>query len=174
VPNFVGAREATERLQSLPEWRQARTVFAAPDAPLHPAREIALSEGKALLVAAPRLTGFYLLKGIPPIDAFAASAIKGFARLGRRVEPGPAVPNIDLYLTGAVAVDMRGNRIGKGAGYGDREDEILTRAGLLDTATPRIVLVHAAQVFDDFSRLMEVQDRKVSVIVTPEKIIWVG
>lgn len=174
VPNFVGARAAAERLRELPEWHQARTVFAAPDACLHPAREAALREEKALLVAAPRLTGFYLLEGVPPQEAFAASAIKGFARFGRRVAPGPALPAVDLYLTGAVAVDRRGNRIGKGAGYGDREDDILSRAGLIGPATPRTALVHEAQVFEDLSRLMEVQDRKVSIIVTPEEVFRVG
>lgn len=174
VPNFIGARAAAARLRALPEWQRARTVFAAPDACLHPAREAALREGKALLVAAPRLTGFYLLEGVPPEEAFAASAIKGFARFGRRVAPGPALPAVGLYLTGAVAVDRLGNRIGKGMGYGDREDEILSRAGLIGPATPRVVLAHEAQIFEDFSRMMEARDRRVSVIVTPEGVFRVG
>lgn len=81
---------------------------------------------------------------------------------------------MDLYLTGAVAVDKRGNRIGKGSGYGDQEDAILTRAGLIGPETPRVVLIHDVQLFDDFSHLMDEHDRRVTIVVTPQEVWRVG
>jgi len=170
IPNFAGAQAAAGMLSSLSEWRRAKVVFSAPDSSLHPARCEALKEGKVLLVAAPRLKGFYLLENIPPEKAFGASGIKGFSRFGKPVKIKPDMLKVDLYLTGAVAVDRRGNRIGKGTGYGDREDAMLSEAGLIDEKTPRAALVHEAQVFDDFSHLMEEKDRRVMIVVTPEEV----
>jgi 5-formyltetrahydrofolate cyclo-ligase len=171
IPNFTGAREAAEKLKGLSEWGEAMAVFSAPDSSLHHARTEALREGKALLVAAPKLAGFYLIPDVLPQKAFEASSIKGFPRFGRLVTIGPALPKVMFYLTGAVAVDRKGNRIGKGTGYGDREDEILSAAELIDAKTPRVALVHQVQVFDDFSHLMGEWDRKVNIIVTPEGIL---
>lgn len=170
IPNFVGSGVATDKLKTLREWKEAKVIFSAPDSSLHPARCEALKEGKTLLVVAPKLVGFYLLKDILPEKVFEASGIKGFSRFGKPVEIKAQLPRIDLYLTGAVAVDKKGNRIGKGTGYGDREDEILSEAGLMDEKTPRVALVHEGQVFENFSYLMEENDRKVTIIVTPEEV----
>ncbi len=151
IPNFRGAPAAAERLKTLEEWKEAAVIFSAPDSSLHPARAEALREGKSLLVAAPKLTGFYFIKDVPSAKAFEASSIKGFSEFGSLVKITPTLPKVDLYLSGAVAVDKKGNRIGKGTGYGDREDEILSFAGLIDEKTPRVALVHEVQVFENFS-----------------------
>lgn len=170
IPNFVGSKAAAERLKTLTEWKEARAIFSAPDSSLHPARCEALKEGKILLVAAPKLTGFYLIKDIPPEKAFEASSIKGFSKYGRPVKIDDNLPKIDLYLTGAVAVDKRGNRIGKGTGYGDKEDDILSKAGIINEKTPRIAMVREVQVFEDFSSLMEEKDKRVTIIVTSQEV----
>ncbi|MEW6214173.1 MAG: 5-formyltetrahydrofolate cyclo-ligase [Nitrospirota bacterium] len=170
IPNFIGSKDAADRLKNLEEWKKAKAIFSAPDSSLHSARCEALEEGKILLVAAPKLTGFYLLKDIPLEKTFEASSIRGFSRFGKPAKIDPRLPRIDLYLTGAVAVDKRGNRIGKGTGYGDREDTILSEAGLIDEETPRVALVHDVQVFEDFSSLMDKNDKKVMIIVTQEKV----
>lgn len=174
IPNFYGAEIATKNLKTLEEWRKARVIFSAPDSVLHHARFEALKEGKTLLVASPRLKGFYLIENVLPENAFEASTIKGFSKSGREVKIDSQLPRIELYLTGAVACDKRGNRIGKGTGYGDREDEILSRAGLMDENTPRIALVHEIQVFEDLSYLSEKWDKKVTIIVTPERVYRVA
>lgn len=170
IPNFIGSQTATDKLKTLTEWKEARVIFSAPDSSLHPARCETLKEGKILLVAAPKLTGFYLLKDISPEKAFEASGIRGFPRFGRAIKIKPYLPRVDLYLTGAVAVDKKGNRIGKGTGYGDREDIILSEAGLIDEKTPRVALVHEVQVFEDFSYLMGEKDRRILIIVTPKEV----
>ena len=170
ISNFVGSRSAAERIKALREWKDARVIFSAPDSSLHYARCEVLKEGKILLVAAPRLTEFYLVKDVPSEKAFEASSIKGFSKFGRSIKISINLPKIDLYITGAVAVDKNGNRIGKGAGYGDKEDEIFSAARLIDENTPRIALVHKVQVFEDFSYLMEKKDKKVTIIAIPKEI----
>jgi 5-formyltetrahydrofolate cyclo-ligase len=170
IPNFTGSQAAAEKLATLPEWHAAQVVFAAPDSSLHPARCKALTEGKVILVAAPAIKRFYLLINIPAKSAFQASSIKGFAKFGRPVNLGRDLPPVDLYLTGAVAVDKKGNRVGKGKGYGDLEDILLSQAGLMHEKTPRVALVHERQVLEDFSHLMGKHDRRVSLVVTPEKV----
>lgn len=170
IPNFIGVEKAVTNLLKLPEWRKARVIFSAPDSVLLWARYEALKERKILLVAAPKLTGFYLIKNVPLEMAWRAASIKGFSEFGRAVKIETNLPSIDLYLTGAVACDKKGNRIGKGTGYGDREDKILSEAGLINEKTPRLALIHEAQLFDDFSDLISEWDRKVSIIITPERV----
>ncbi len=174
IPNFAGSRHAAEKLKGLEEWKKAKVVFASPDSSLRSARWEALKDGKLLIVAAQRLKGFFLLEKVPVEKRFEASSITGFDKFGKKVAKPTELPKVDLYLTGAVAVDQRGNRIGEGTGYGDQEESLLYEAGLMDTATPRVALVHDAQVFTDFSSLMGAQDRKISLIVTPQKIFRVG
>lgn len=170
IPNFAGAEMATKNLKTIKEWKEVKVIFSAPDSVLHRARFEALKEGKIILVASPGLKRFYLIGNISLEKAFKASTIKGFSEFGREVKINSELPKIELYLTGAVACDKKGNRIGKGTGFGDREDEILSEAGLIDENTPRITLVHKVQVFEDLSYLSDKWDKKVTIIVTPERI----
>lgn len=170
IPNFIGVDQAVKKLVPLKEWKQAKVIFSAPDSVLLLARSEALKEGKTLLVAAPNLKGFYLIKDVLAGKIKIAASIKGFFQFGREVKIEAKLPKIDLYLTGAVACDKKGNRIGKGTGYGDKEDKILSEAGLIDEMTPRIAIIHEIQLFEDFSYLATKWDRKVSIIVTPKHI----
>lgn len=170
IPNFIGVERAVQNLNQLVEWQQARVIFSAPDAVLIIARSEALKQGRTLLVAAPNLTGFYLIKNVPAAKARRAATIKGLAQFGQKVAIEQTLPKVDLYLTGAVACDLQGNRIGKGTGYGDREDEILSQAGLIDKDTPRVAIIHEAQLFPDLSYLVDDWDTKVSIIITQESI----
>lgn len=174
IPNFIGVERAVQNLNQLFEWQQARVIFSAPDAVLFLARSEALKQGKILLVAAPNLTGFYLLKDVPAEKAKQAATIKGLSQFGQKVAIEPTLPKVDLYLTGAVACDLLGNRIGKGTGYGDREDRLLCQAGLMDEKTPRVAIIHEVQLFPDLSYLASDWDAQVSIIITPERIYRIG
>src|SRR5438094_1683290 len=55
IPNFMGAEAAARALASSPEWQAAGTVKSNPDAPQLPVRSTALSQGKLLFMAVPRL-----------------------------------------------------------------------------------------------------------------------
>ncbi len=167
IPNFVGAERACERLRELEEYRKAKALFLAPDSPLRRAREIAVEDGKILLLAKPRLTGFLI------VDRGRAGTIREMLRYGRDVDLNDLRLEIDLFVQGCVAVDRKGNRIGKGSGFGDREYEMLKEKGLISDDCLYVVIAHPVQVFDDLSYLMEDHDVRADVILTPDGILRV-
>lgn len=173
IPNFVGAEKAAARALFLREWRRACVIKANPDSPQRPLREQALREGKTVVMATPRLRqGFLLLdpKTIPSDKIRFASTIKGAFRYGRLVRL-TEIPKIDLVVTGCVAVDHRGNRLGKGGGYAEIEYAILREIGALDEKTPVLTTIHDIQLVDYVPR--EKHDLTVDIIITPTKTIYV-
>jgi 5-formyltetrahydrofolate cyclo-ligase len=168
IPNFVGAEAAAEKLRQLEEWKKAKVVFVNPDSPQRKVRENALKDGKILIMASPRLEHGFIL--INPAKTRGkehfASTIKGAFKFGVKVQD---FPKPDLIVEGSVAVDMQGHRLGKGHGYGDVEIEILERMfGEILVVTT----VHDVQVAESVP--FEEKDKKVSIIVTPTRIIRVG
>lgn len=166
IPNFVGADKACLRLNSLLEFKQARCVFCAPDFVLKPVRELVLKERKILVVALPHMKDFVEISEFNFIEE--AVSIGGFKIYGK-----PLKSKIDLFIEGSVAVDLKGNRIGKGTGYGDREWEYLLKRGFVSEGVKVVTIVHSSQVFEDFSYLVEKTDKKVDYIVTEKQIIKV-
>ena len=77
---------------------------------------------------------------------------------------------IDLVVCGSVAVNERGARLGKGAGYSGIELALLAEAGLLSERTIIATTVHELQVLDE-DLPEQAHDFRVDVIVTPERII---
>jgi 5-formyltetrahydrofolate cyclo-ligase len=55
TPNFQGAERAARRLSQIEAWREAKQIKARPDMRQRPVRELALSQGKKLYMAVPRL-----------------------------------------------------------------------------------------------------------------------
>ncbi len=174
IPNFVGAEEAAARLASTPEWRRARLVKVNPDAPQRPVRLLALRQGKLLVMATPRLReGFVLLdpRRIPSYLHERAATIRGAFELGRRLgidelrDMGP----IDLVVTGSVAVDRRGHRVGKGEGYAELEYGIARELGILDPETPVATTIHDLQLVSEIPR--EPYDVLVDVAATPTRLL---
>ena len=53
---------------------------------------------------------------------------------------------VDLIVTGCVAVDESGARLGKGGGFSDLELAIAAVAGLVDERTVVVTTVHALQL----------------------------
>jgi 5-formyltetrahydrofolate cyclo-ligase len=77
---------------------------------------------------------------------------------------------VDLIVCGSVAVNRRGVRLGKGAGYSDIEVALLQEAGLIGPETTIVTTVHSLQVVDD--ELPETDhDFSVDLIVTPDEVI---
>src|SRR5207344_2461096 len=80
---------------------------------------------------------------------------------------------VDLVVSGSVAVNREGVRLGKGAGYSDIEVALLTEAGLLRPETVIVTTVHTLQVLDE--PLPETEhDFSVDLIVTPNQVIECG
>ena len=164
IPNFKGSVIACERIKQLSEFKNAKCVFCAPDYVLKRIREIVLEEGKILAVALPHMKGFLEIKERKRISE--ATTIRGFSKYGV-----PLKTKVDLFVQGSVAIDRKGNRLGKGKGYGDKEWEWLEKHNLLAPGTKIVTVVHDIQIFDDFSFLMTEKDKSVNYILTPTRII---
>jgi 5-formyltetrahydrofolate cyclo-ligase len=168
IPNFVGAEKAAERLRQLEEWKKAKVIFVNPDSPQRKVRENALKDGKILIIASPRLKRGFLLIDPEKVRGkeHLASTIKGAFKYGVTVQD---FPKPDLMVEGSVAVDLEGHRLGKGHGYGDIEIEILRkRFGEIPVATT----VHDVQIVEKVP--FEAKDEKVSIIVTPTRVIRIA
>lgn len=173
IPAFVGADAAADRLAALPIWQNAQVVKAVPDRAQLPVRARALTDGKIIYMAVPKLATpqpFRLLDPrhltVPPAQA---AAHETAMQIGQPVGIDEMLP-IDLIICGSVAVNRHGVRLGKGAGYSDLEVALLTEAGLLTDTTTIVTTVHPLQVLDQ--DLPETQhDFRVDLIVTPDDVI---
>ncbi|WP_367131912.1 5-formyltetrahydrofolate cyclo-ligase [Saccharothrix sp. HUAS TT1] len=173
IPSFHGAEEAADRLAELPEWKAARVIKAVPDTAQQPVRARALREGKLVYMAVPKLAGERPFIVLDPknldITPEEAAVRHTAAQVGHHVDVD-AMSSVDLIVCGSVAVNRRGVRLGKGAGYSDIEVALLQEAGLIGPDTTIVTTVHALQVVDD--ELPETaHDFSVDVIVTPETTI---
>jgi 5-formyltetrahydrofolate cyclo-ligase len=167
IPNFAVSERAAERVRLLKEWKEAKVIFANPDYAQQKVREYALLDDKILVMASPRLKHGYVIvdpKDVKGLEGF-ASTIKGAFKYGKTVSAGE-MPKPDLIIEGSVAVDVHGHRLGKGHGYGDVEIGTLKR---IFGEIPIITTVHDMQVVENVP--FEEKDEKVSIIVTPTKVI---
>jgi 5-formyltetrahydrofolate cyclo-ligase len=176
IPDFSDSDLAAARLAVLPVWAKAQIVKAVPDRAQQPVRKRALDDGKLVYMAAPRLATvkpFYVLDPrvlpVPPAEA-ADPAVA--AQVAPAVDPNE-MQHVDLVVVGSVAVNERGARLGKGAGYADLEVGLLAEAGLIGGETTIATTVHELQVVDEDLPELE-HDFRVDVIVTPERVIWCG
>lgn len=172
IPNFAGAGDAAERLAGLDEWRSAAVIKSNPDSPQLSVRRAALRGGKTLYVAVPRLRDEQCFLRLDPDeidDVDHATTIGGSSEVGEQVGPEEMAP-VDLIVSGSVAANERGARVGKGEGYSDLEYAILRELDLVDRATPLATTVHDRQVVDD-DVPTETHDVPLDLIVTPTRTI---
>jgi 5-formyltetrahydrofolate cyclo-ligase len=173
IPNFDGADEAAEHLAEEEAWQDADVIKSNPDSPQLPVRRAALREGKTIYMAVPRLRDekcFLRLdpKGIEDVDH--ATTIGGSAEVGVQVGPDEVEP-IDLIVSGSVAVNGEGARVGKGEGYSDLEFAILREFGLVDDGTTTVTTLHEIQVVNEPVPTTPL-DVPIDRICTPERTIW--
>jgi 5-formyltetrahydrofolate cyclo-ligase len=173
IPAFFGAEAAAERLAALAVWQAARTLKAVPDKAQLPVRARALTEGKLVYMAVPRLADalpFFLLDPasltVLPEEAASSHVAETLARKVGVEDMHP----VDLVICGSVAVNRRGVRLGKGAGYSDIEFALLQEAGLMRPETTIVTTVHPLQVVNE--SLPETgHDFSVDLVVTPDEVI---
>jgi 5-formyltetrahydrofolate cyclo-ligase len=174
IPNFVGAEAAAERLREHPAWQAARTVKSNPDSPQWPVRQRALEDGKVVYMAVPRLAEddpFFLLDPDDLADTpRKASSIKGASRSARTVRVDELEP-VDLVVTGCVAVDAAGARLGKGGGFSDLEYALAWEAGLIGPGTVVATTVHELQVLPEGDIPVADHDFRLDLVVTPERVV---
>ncbi|WP_246998832.1 5-formyltetrahydrofolate cyclo-ligase [Halosolutus gelatinilyticus] len=172
IPNFAGADDAADRLVETDAWRRADAIKSNPDAPQLPVRRAALCQGKTVYMAVPRLRDEKCFLRLDPAeieDTDRAATIGGSSDLGTRVGPDEMEP-IGLIVSGSVAANDRGERIGKGEGYSDLEFAILREFGLVDDETTTVTTVHEIQVVDEAFPTAH-HDVPMDLIVTPDRTI---
>jgi 5-formyltetrahydrofolate cyclo-ligase len=176
IPNFAGAKAAAERLAKHPAWVRAETLKANPDSPQTHARRLALEQGKCLVMAVPRLRDEHPFRLLEPRKLSKetlreAATIKGAMRHGRVIDL-EEVPELDFVLTGTVAVNLDGARVGKGGGYSDLEYALLSEAGKVDRHTVIATTVHSTQILRE-ELFVTAHDIPVDLIATPRAVIEV-
>ncbi|AZH24156.1 5-formyltetrahydrofolate cyclo-ligase [Haloplanus aerogenes] len=172
IPNFAGASEAAGRLTATAEWQAADTVKSNPDAPQLPVRRAALRAGKTVYVAVPRLRDEHPFRRLDPdaIDDYdAATTVSGIDEYGTPVDP-EEMARIDLIVSGSVAVNEVGARVGKGEGYSDLEFAVLRGFDLVDDGTTTATTVHERQVVADVPS-PAAHDVPMDLVVTPERVV---
>jgi len=172
IPNFKGADTAARMLIKLSEWNKAFVVKSNPDSPQYHLRLQALREGKVVVMATPRLlNGFIILdpRLIPQYKLPQAATIAGAFKYGRLISLRE-IPRIDLIITGCVAVNGKGVRLGKGGGYSELEYGILRELGVIDESTPIVTTIHDLQVVQEDIPL-EVHDYTVDYYATPSRLV---
>jgi 5-formyltetrahydrofolate cyclo-ligase len=171
IPNFRGSTAAAELLKTTEEWKNSEVIFSSPDSAQKKVREYALKDKKVLIMASPKLKHGYLL--INPINALnmekTASTIDGAFNFGNPIKD---FPKVDMVIEGSVAVDLEGNRLGKGGGYGDMEISHLYHQKAIDNKTAIVTTVHETQIIDKVPT--EDHDKKIDMIITPKRVIKIN
>ena len=173
IPHFRGCEAAADRVGELHAWQNARVIKGNPDKAQRPLRQKAIEEGKTLYMAVPRLRQEQCFVELDPANMGTspaeASTIAGAFRWGRPVYVEEMRP-VDLVISGSVAVNSMGTRVGKGGGFADLEYGLAIAAGIISLDTPVISTVHTMQVLDEqlpYTR----HDVFLDYVVTPEETI---
>ncbi len=173
IPHFIGCEVAASLATELPEWEAARAIKSNPDQAQRPLRQLALEQGKLLYMAVPRLRDERVFIELDPtrpeVEPAKAATISGAFKVGRPVYVAE-MQSIDLVISGSVAVNRQGVRVGKGGGYADLEYGLAAAAGVVHPDTPVISTVHAMQVLDEDLPYTQ-HDVPLAVVITPEAII---
>ena len=173
IPDFHGSQEAAERVFDLRVWQEARVVKSNPDLPQRPLRRQALEEGKVVYMAVPRLREEKCFVELDPANLAGspaqAATIAGAFRYGTPVQV-KEMRTVDLVVSGSVAVNRSGTRVGKGGGFADLEYGLAVAAGIVGPQTPVITTVHPLQVL--YEELPWTQhDVPLDYIATPDETI---
>lgn len=172
IPNFEGAKAATERAMALSELSDAEAVKANPDAPQLPLRRALLRQGTTVYMAVPRLSDERCFLELDPDEITnldAAATVSHMDEHGRKVPPD-ALSKLDAIVVGSVAVTADGARVGKGEGYSDLEYAILRELGVIDDTTPVVTTVHDLQLREESVATGD-HDVPLDVVCTPTQTV---
>ncbi|MGB9937001.1 MAG: 5-formyltetrahydrofolate cyclo-ligase [Methanobacterium sp.] len=168
IPIFKGSTEAAELIITTNEYLESNIIFSSPDSAQIKVREYALKDKKTLIMATPKLKNGYILikpENVTGVEEY-ASTIEGAFKAGELID---SFPKVDMVVEGSVAVDLHGNRLGKGGGYGDMEISHLFQENVISDKTPIVTTVHKIQILDEIPA--EEHDKQINMIVTPKNII---
>ena len=179
IADFHGSSSAIDRLQQVPSYQNAKTVFIAPDNCLEQLRVAALKDGKQLLMTTYAIRrGFWLLDPaqIPSSLYEYAATLDGMEKVARPMQLVDMVEEdlgVDFLVTGTGAINLDGVRFGKGHGYFDCEWGILFALQRISEDTPVATVAHDCQLLhQDFERAEF--DTVCDIIATPSRLIYVS
>jgi len=164
IPNFKDAQIAALKMKKLPQYQTAKCIFTGPDGVLRPLRDQVLRDKKILAYATPHMKEMKMIK---PEGTRIDTSIRGLIQKGERL-----TENVDIAVVGSVAVDFKGNRLGKGSGYGDREIGYLRSNNLIADDFRIGTLVHTIQLIPDLSMFKEPHDIPVNFILTQKELLY--
>lgn len=164
IPNFKDARIAAVKIRRFPQYKSARSVFTGPDSVLRSLRDQILKDKKILAYATPHMKEIKMIK---PQNRVVDTSIRGLIQKGERL-----TEKVDIAVVGSVAVDFKGNRLGKGSGYGDQEIQYLRKNNLIAEDFKIGTLVHTIQLISDLSMFKEPHDIPVDFILTEKELIY--
>ena len=173
IPDFKRANAAASNVINLDVWKEASVIKSNPDKAQRPLRELALKSGKTVYMAVPRLRKskcFVEITCSLEASVETLSTMEGALKYGKPVYPSDLAP-IDLVISGSVAVNREGIRIGKGGGFADIEFALAVEGGSVTNETPVLTTVDHIQILDEpfpWSR----HDVAVDYIVAEEEIIY--
>jgi 5-formyltetrahydrofolate cyclo-ligase len=172
IPNFVGFDDAAERLRDLREWMDAKVIKISFSPPMKTVRELAMKDDKIVYVAIPKLPEEKCFVELDPKffkgrEEY-ASSIEATYICGQEIGPWE-MRKIDLCVTGSVAVNAKGCKIGKGGGLADLDYAICREHGIISDETTIVTIAHPLQVVSHEVQV-EKHDIPSDYIVTPERL----
>ena len=157
------SRRIFARLQTLPEWQNARTAHLYVGALPGEVRTLPIirwcwEEGRTVIVPVAGNDRVMRHSLLSPATSLTRTRWGGLEP--RDAEPADPLA-ADVVIVPGVAFDRAGNRLGMGGGFYDR---------FLSTVTvPKIALAHTFQIVQAIP--VDGHDRRVDIIVTPDEVI---
>lgn len=177
IPDFIGSDRAAELLTEIDEWKTAKVMMACPDVPQIPVRYNALKDGMTVYMAIPKLVDekcFVELKRETILEQKATleevSTWQGAMKYGKPVSFQEML-EVDITVTGCVAVTRSGGRTGKGAGFADLEYSLMRKFNKITDKTPVITTVHPLMIVPEERLPLQKHDTYLTMIATPDEII---
>lgn len=176
IADYEGSEQGAELLRREDIYKNAGVVFITPDNNLAYLRELAIRDGKTMLMTNYGITrGVFIIRPewVPAGQEELASTLDGVQKFWKHLtleRVKNEVGKIDLLVTGASAITPAGLRFGKGHGYFDLEWAMFYTIGAVSADTPVVAMGHDCQVVD-----VEVQaqpyDTAVDYIITPTRVL---
>ncbi len=143
---------ACEQLRNIPAYCRASTLFISPSTPAKQACLNGLNDRKHIILPSPGFkAGFLLLKpdAIPFQKRSFAVSSRGVLQFGKKISTDDlAKLSIEIAVTGALAVDRSGNRLGDGHGFFDLAIAMLAETGALAEKYLCAAIVRQEQIVD--------------------------
>jgi 5-formyltetrahydrofolate cyclo-ligase len=177
IADFAGSERCVDRLRALPAWSRSPLLFITPDNSTELVRRAAMADGKRILMTTYGIQrGFLVLDplDVPETDHAYAATLDGMDRYARPVDLQDISRDdrIGLLVTGGSAVNLSGQRMGKGHGYFDLEWALLSEIGVVDESSEIADVVHDCQLID-IDVASAPHDVPVDWIITPTRAVRV-